>query len=455
MKNLQWTICLVVILLLGGSCLKVQYRGDQVLKVIPQTKDHAYYLQTLSNKWLLDLWKPDMAEDISEGKELHIRVPFSHVQEMKQNLLQEKIPFEVLIKDVQKLIDASIVSEHAVSSRSLASYDYTKYHPMHEIYQWMEQIKEEHSSLITKHYLGSTYEHRPIYYFKIGWPSDKTKKYIVIDCGIHAREWIAVAYCQWFIKEIISNQNDPLLNKVLKQVDFYVIPVLNVDGYIYSWTTERLWRKNRSPQNNGTCYGVDLNRNFNSAWCSTGASRNCSSFTFCGLKAESELETQALVSLVQGIKSNILSYLTIHSYGQYILLPYGYTTSPSTNHKELTDVAEKAAAKLKEKHQTVYTVGSSSVILYNNSGSSADWAADQKIRISYTIELRDNGTYGFQLPPEQIKPTCEETMNAMMSIIEYLSDNYLENSAGIITSQWLNVFLSFAFLHLLLNNPLI
>lgn len=29
---------------------------------------------------------------------------------------------------------------------------------------------------------------------------------------------------------------------------------------------DRLWRKSRSPYENGTCYGVDLNRNFNSSW---------------------------------------------------------------------------------------------------------------------------------------------------------------------------------------------
>ncbi|XP_075462876.1 carboxypeptidase O-like [Ascaphus truei] len=449
---LNWSICLLGILICEGSCLKVQYNGDQVLKILPQSSKHAQYLQELSNKWMLDLWKPDMVEEIISGREVHVRIPFSHVRQMKETLLQNTMPFDVLIYDVQKVIDSSSVSEHKMQKTSLEDYDYTKYHTMDEIYHWMELIKEKHSDLMTQHYLGSTYEMRPIYYFKIGWPSDKPKKIIFMDCGIHAREWIAVAYCQWFVKEILSrHKNDPLLTNVLNQVDFYIVPVINIDGYIYSWTTERLWRKTRSPHNNGTCYGVDLNRNFNSHWCTVGASQHCSSITFCGPTPASEPETQAVAHLVENRKSDILCYFTIHSYGEMILLPYGYTKNPSTNHKEMTDVAEKAVAKMKEKHNNQYRVGSASVILYDNSGSSMDWATDQGINLTYTFELRDNGTYGFQLPADQIKPTCEETMTAMISMIEYVNENYLGNSAVTVVSLWLTVFLSCA---ICIYNPL-
>ncbi|XP_053327651.1 carboxypeptidase O-like [Spea bombifrons] len=445
MKLFLWSICLLGVLVYKGSCLQVRYDGDQVLKITPQTSAQAQLLQELTSNWLLDLWNPDMVEDISTLREVHVRVPFSYVDQMKEKLLQQAIPFTVMINDVQKLIDKSTRSKSNTLPMSLENYDYKQYHPMEEIYEWMEHIKEKHSDLVSQHYLGNTYEKRPIYYFKIGWPSDKQKKLVVMDCGIHAREWIAVAFCQWFVKVIIEkHQNDPILTNALKQVDFYIIPVLNVDGYIYSWTHERLWRKNRSPQGNGTCYGVDLNRNFNSQWCSVGASRNCSSFTFCGPEPASELETKALVALMEPVKSNILSYLTIHSYGQYILLPFGYTYQPSENHAELTKVAETAAAKIKGVHNKIYTVGSSSVVLYNNSGSSADWAGDLKIKLSYTFELRDNGTYGFQLPPDQIAPTCEENTVAVMSIIEYLNENYLENNAVVVSSVWLNVILSCA-----------
>lgn len=48
-----------------------------------------------------------------------------------------------------------------------------------------------------------------------------------------------------------------------------------------------------------------------------------------------------------------------------------------------------------------------------------DWAkAVFDIPITYTYELRDNGTDGFILPPEQILPTAEETMDSLLAIFE-------------------------------------
>ena len=49
---------------------------------------------------------------------------------------------------------------------------------------------------------GSSYEGRDLFAIEIGTGS----RYISIDCGIHAREWISPAYCQWFINEAINGQ---------------------------------------------------------------------------------------------------------------------------------------------------------------------------------------------------------------------------------------------------------
>ncbi|XP_029460785.1 carboxypeptidase O-like [Rhinatrema bivittatum] len=444
MLLLLWKTCILGILASKILCQKVKYDGDQVLQVTPQTSEHVHQFQQLSDAWMLDLWMPHLSEDIHVGANIHVRVPASLVQQMKEKLLQYSIPFQVLIKDVQELLVKPAMKSHSRHSRSLASYNYTKYHPMEEIKQWMMQIEQEYNHLVTRHQLGETYELQPIYYLKLGQPSDKPKKIIWMDCGIHAREWIAPAYCQWFVKEILQNyNNDQNIKEILKNIDFYIVPVLNIDGYIYSWTTDRLWRKSRAKYNNGTCFGTDLNRNFDAMWCSIGASKNCSALTFCGTEPESEPETKAVVNLVKSRKSDILCFLTIHSYGQLILQPYGYTRNPSKNHMEMLKVAKMAAEAIEAKHGTIYTVGSASHILYSNSGSSRDWAADLGLDFSYTFELRDNGTYGFQLPEDQIQPTCEETMAGMMTIIDYINKKNFKNNAVTITSAtlWLNILL--------------
>lgn len=42
------------------------------------------------------------------------------------------------------------------------------------------------------------------------------------------------------------------------------------------------------------------------------------------------------------------------------------------------------------------------------------------IPFSYTFELRDNGTFGFELPEDQIKPACEEAYEGALHIITYV-----------------------------------
>ncbi|XP_054113803.1 carboxypeptidase O isoform X2 [Callithrix jacchus] len=295
----------------------------------------------------------------------------------------------------------------------------------------MREISEKYKEVVTQHFLGVTYETHSMYYLKISQLSGNPKKIIWMDCGIHAREWIAPAFCQWFVKEILQNYKDnSRIHKFLRNLDFYILPVLNIDGYIYTWTTDRLWRKSRSPHNNGTCFGTDLNRNFNASWCSIGASRNCQDETFCGTGPLSEPETKAVASFVESKKEDILCFLTIHSYGQLILTPYGYTKNKSSNHPEMIQVGQKAANALKAKYGTNYRVGSSADILYSSSGSSRDWARDIGIPFSYTFELRDTGTHGFVLPEDQIQPTCDETMEAVLSVLDDVYAKHWPSDSG-------------------------
>ncbi|KAB0359501.1 hypothetical protein FD754_003657 [Muntiacus muntjak] len=344
-----------------------------------------------------------------------------------------------------------VVDKVASPWRILETYSYNRYHPMEEIYQWMSEIREKYTEVVTQHFLGMTYESRPMYYLKISQPSNNPKKIIWMDCGIHAREWIAPAFCQWFVKEILQNYKDnQRIRRLLKNLDFFVLPVLNIDGYIYTWTTDRLWRKSRSSHNNGTCFGTDLNRNFDASWCSIGASNDCESLTFCGTGPVSEPETKAVSSFIKSKKENVACFLTMHSYGQLILVPYGYTKNKSNNHEELIQVGQKAANALKAKHGTNYRVGSSADILYATSGSSRDWARDIGIPFSYTFELRDNGTYGFVLPEAQIQATCEETMEAVLSVLDDVYEKYwYTNSARKAKSTALALSLLMPFMSLL------
>ncbi|XP_053554616.1 carboxypeptidase O [Bombina bombina] len=445
MHLLLWKIGIVGILTLQVLGWKTSYDGDQVLQVIPQNTEQVQCLRNLNEYWLLDLWKPLQPEDINVRTVTHVRIQSAVLQPVKKEMLQCSLAFQILIHNVQDVVDVQQENMHARLKRSLSEYNYEQYHTMEEIYHWLQQVEDNYSELVSQHTLGSTYESRPIQYLKISQPSSFPKKIIWMDCGIHAREWIAPAFCQWFVKEIVQNyQKDQQMKKILRNIDLYILPVLNIDGYIYSWTSDRLWRKSRSQHENGTCYGVDLNRNFDAKWCDVGSSKNCSANSFCGNSPASEPETRAVVNFMESRKSDIICYLTIHSYSQFILTAYGYTTELPKSYNETFKVAKMAASALKKKHGTDYSVGTFADLLYEASGTSQDWVHDLGIDYSFTMELRDNGTHMFTLPEEQIQPTCEETMAAVLTIFEYVNDKYFPNNAATTSASFsLSLLLSF------------
>ncbi|KAM4602147.1 carboxypeptidase O-like [Polymixia lowei] len=305
---------------------------------------------------------------------------------------------------------------------------------MNEITDWMTQMKTEHPDLVNLIDYGKTYENKTISLLKIGVNTGVRKKIIWMDCGIHAREWISPAFCQYFVKEILQKyKTDDKMKAIMKNVDFYVTPVLNVDGYTFTWenTTNRLWRKSRSPgPKDCDCHGTDLNRNFNANWGTVGISSNCCSEVYCGSKPLSESEAQAVTTFVEAHKEYVLCFLTIHSYGQLLLLPYGHPNVNAPNYKELMDVGLAAAEAIKGVHGMSYTVGTSPDVLYPNSGSSRDWARLIGIPFAYTFELRDKGEHGFELPKDQILPACEEAYSGAMHIVNYVHDKTFSNGTA-------------------------
>uniref|UniRef100_A0A8B9EDZ5 Carboxypeptidase B2 n=1 Tax=Anser cygnoides TaxID=8845 RepID=A0A8B9EDZ5_ANSCY len=291
---------------------------------------------------------------------------------------------------------------------------------------WMEEVARVHSDLLEKIHIGSSYEKRPLYVLKLSKGQGNPKSAIWIDCGIHAREWISPAFCLWFIGHAIHvRERDQTMTTLLEHFDFYVMPVINVDGYEYTWShpSNRLWRKSRSRHGNNRCIGTDMNRNFDAQWCGKGASPNECYETYCGPYPESEPEVKAVARFIRDHKDIIKAYITMHSYSQLVLFPYSYTMKKSKDHDELESLAKKAAKAIMRTTKKIYKLGTGAQTIYLAPGGSDDWAYDLGIKYSFTIELRDTGTYGFLLPPEEIRPTCLEALSAVKEIAQHVLQN--------------------------------
>jgi murein tripeptide amidase MpaA len=148
----------------------------------------------------------------------------------------------------------------------------------------------------------------------------------------HAREWVTTSVATWIIKELSMESSKQGSSSyyskgLLTHFDFYIMPLLNPDGYRHSWDYNRLWRKSRRPINNslfgslGTaigCRGVDLNRNFGFEWGGEGSGSSSCSLVYKGETPFSEPETKAVRDFVNNYTGNIkwLAYFSLHSYGQ-------------------------------------------------------------------------------------------------------------------------------------------
>ncbi|NXO18620.1 CBPB2 Carboxypeptidase, partial [Oriolus oriolus] len=397
---------------------------DEVLWALPQTDEQVEALQELLNTTEVILWQPVVVENIKTDREVHFYVRASNINSIKAQLRQLTIQHKVLIGDVQGIIEKQTVND-TVNTRGSSSY-YENYHSMKEIYRWMEQVVKVHSDLLQKIYIGSSYEKRPLYVLKISKSKEKSKNAIWIDCGIHAREWISPAFCLWFIGHAIHvREKDPTMTTLLEHFDFYIMPVINVDGYEYTWShpSNRLWRKSRSSHGNRKCIGTDMNRNFDAHWCGPGASHHECHETYCGPYPESEPEVKAVARFIRDHKDTIKAYITMHSYSQLVLFPYSYTMNKSKDHEELESLAQKAAKAIKRTTRKTYRPGAGAQTIYLAPGGSDDWAYDLGIKYSFTFELRDTGTYGFLLPSREIKPTCLEALSAVKEIAQHVLQN--------------------------------
>jgi murein tripeptide amidase MpaA len=203
--------------------------------------------------------------------------------------------------------------------------------------------------------------------------------------------------------------------------DWYFLPLVNPDGYEYSRLTDRMWRKTRVPNEGSTCVGADANRNFDHNFAGPGTSSNPCSETFHGMSAYSQPCAGVVASFVEENTQDPYRhiFMTLHSYSQLWMAPWGYTYDRPANYDELMRVGNAAAAALQAVHGTVFEVGSASEILYLSSGTSRDWAYGVPgFEFVYTLELRDTGNYGFLLPPEQILPSGEETWAALTAMYD-------------------------------------
>ncbi|KZC05553.1 Carboxypeptidase B [Dufourea novaeangliae] len=356
----------------------------------------------------------------------NVLVTADKVESFKNLLMENGMNYTVMIENVQEAVTEEYVTQQVERGLQSLFQDYdasgklsfTYYPNNDEVNQYLDYVVRSNGNIASLINIGASYEKRQMRVLKLS-TGGNNKPAIFIDAGIHAREWIAPITSLYIVDQLVASQN----RNLLENIDWYILPVLNPDGYQFTHTksSNRLWRKTRSVNSGSLCRGVDGNRNYDMEWMTTGASSNPCSDTYAGPKPFSELEMQHMRDFIVARKQNIKAYITFHSYGQYILYPWGFTSKVPSNEPELRNLASRCAQAIATFRKTKYTYGTSANHLYPAAGGGDDWALGKAgISLSYTYEL-PGGTSGFLLPPSEIKAVGAETFEAMKVIHQYVS----------------------------------
>ncbi|KAF4470236.1 carboxypeptidase A4 [Fusarium albosuccineum] len=328
----------------------------------------------------------------------------------------------VLVEDVGAVLAEEDVSTvYAVPSESW----FTAYHSYADHLTFLTDLQTSfpsQSEIITA---GSSFQGRTLTGIHIWGSGGKGSKPAILFHGtVHAREWISTMTTEYMAYQLLTKYaSDSAVKAVVDKFDFYIMPVVNPDGFAYSQSTNRLWRKNRQTLSGSSCVGRDINRNWPFKWELTGgASTDPCDETFKGRAAGDAPELKGLKAQVDSLSAGngIRIYIDFHSYGQYILWPYGYDCSVvAPDDAALNSMASRASAGIRGVSGTSYTLGNACRALYATTGDSTDYIHGvAKSKYTYTFELRDRGTYGFSLPANQIQPTVRETWAGVLAMLQ-------------------------------------
>jgi extracellular matrix protein 14 len=299
-----------------------------------------------------------------------------------------------------------------------------------------------HTELIS---IGTSYEGREILGLRISSRRDpyskpgSQRKTILVTGGAHGREWISVSSVNYLALQFMASYgHDASFTTLTNAFDWVFVPILNPDGYEYSWTHDRYWRKTRQPTHYAACNGFDLDKAWGYRFDFSTATHPCSG-SFPGQQPWQATEAAQMRQWVKNqTDARFVAYVDLHSYSQQILYPYAYSCDlypPSW--ENLEELAWGLARAMGGRpHGSGYDIGRAcegNVVLGGDGsrtvlpkverggGSSLDWFYHEaRVKYAYQIKLPDTGGYGFLLPKDYIVPVGMSLLRALDHLGRFL-----------------------------------
>lgn len=318
-------------------------------------------------------WQPKLGIDFltygSDKSASRVLVAFEQQKSFEKSLDDNKIKYNVEIENVDEILKDENIERLAVKARAASLSDgqpnFSLYWTYAEMEAYLHKLVKSYPKILKLDVIGHSIEKRNIYGVRISRNQEfGTNPIIFVDAGTHAREWVGHASAFYLIHQLVENSE--VSNELTKSLDWVIVPVVNPDGYVYTWEEDRLWRKNRRYVNY-TCNGIDLNRNYVYLW--RDVPESCPTNNYPGAYGFSEPETVAMGKYMVSFKDNLRLYLSTHSAGNYILWPFGFKFDGYVkNYKEHQKLGERVANVVRNATGTDYLTGNAADILYTATG---------------------------------------------------------------------------------------
>lgn len=442
------------------ASVKARYNKDVVLRFNMSTPEEVAALEGAADTLFLDVWAFTTTWADIRIAESDLPSLLGLLPKSLQTSYAPLMPnlSDAIYATYPSKKESTMKTKHSFTDLTAQAGDsnnmfFSDYQPLSVIIPWMKLMSSMFTSHVQMVNIGLSFEGREIPALRVGVrppPSSSLRdppvgrKTIIINGGSHAREWISTSSVTYIAWHLISQYGkNRQITKLLQEFDWVFIPTLNPDGYVYSWDTDRLWRKNRQDTSLRFCKGVDLDRNFGFKWDGKTVQSNPCSESYPGDEAFQAVEAKALADWAEDQEKNnnatFIGFLDLHSYSQQVLYPYSYScdTEPPTleNLEELGIGIAKAIRVSSGEEYTVQSACEGNVELASSAatpvkkakrdakfhtrieaggGSALDWFyASMHTKYSFQIKLRDTGAYGFLLPGESIVPVGEEMVDAV------------------------------------------
>ena len=311
------------------------------------------------------------------------------------------------------------------------------YHNWPELVGEVRQAAVDHPDIVSVFSIGRSYQGRVILMAKISdnVAVDEDEPEILIDALHHAREHLtseqALAILRWLTD---GYGTDEETTRLVDERETFIIFAVNPDGMRYDLTGTpfRAWRKNLQRTASGVAIFTDLNRNYGYRWgCCNGSSSRRLDITYRGPRAWSAPEVRAVRDFVNSRVVNgvqqIRAHITLHTNGELILWPYGYTKSDVPPDMTRLDRNAFAALGRAMAARNGYRPMQSSD-LYITDGDQIDWMYGVHRIFSFTFELYPPETpsvWGDHYPDDsRIGPQTERNRSAILYLLDQAACPY-------------------------------